>query len=237
MHVLGNVGDMDKLLSIALKYNFEVIEDSTESLGSFYKGKHTGRFGKFGVFSFNGNKIISTGGGGMMVTDDEALAKKAKHLTTQAKSSPEEYYHDEIGYNYRLVNVLAAIGVAQMEQFSALLANKRKMDAFYRSELAGVGDITFQQVADGVETNCWLFTFKTGRMRELLQFLNNNGVQSRPFWVPMHSLPMFADKIYVTQKNVSAGIYESCISIPSSGGITQQELEEVVKQIKYFYNS
>ncbi len=220
MHVLGNVGDMDKLLSIALKYNFEVIEDSTESLGSFYKGKHTGRFGKFGVFSFNGNKIISTGGGGMMVTDDEALAKKAKHLTTQAKASPEEYYHDEIGYNYRLVNVLAAIGVAQMEQFPALLANKRKMDAFYRSELAGVGDIAFQQVPDGVETNCWLFTFKTGRMRELLQFLNNNGVQSRPFWVPMH-IPMFSDKIYVTQQNVSEGIYGSCISIPSSGGITQ----------------
>lgn len=236
VHVLGNVGDMDKLLSIAGKYNLEVIEDSTESLGSFYKGKHTGRFGKFGVFSFNGNKIISTGGGGMMVTDDEELAKKAKHLTTQAKASPEEYYHDEIGYNYRLVNVLAAIGVAQMEQFPALLANKRKMDAFYRSELTGVGDITFQQVPDGVETNCWLFTFKTGRMRELLQFLNNNGVQSRPFWVPMNQLPMFAGKIYVTQNNVSAGIYESCISIPSSGGITQQELEEVVKQIKHFYN-
>ena len=171
-----------------------------------------------------------------MVTDDEELAKKAKHLTTQAKASPEEYYHDEIGYNYRLVNVLAAIGVAQMEQFPALLANKRKMDAFYRSELAGVGDITFQQVPDGVETNCWLFTFKTARMRELLQFLNNNGVQSRPFWVPMHSLPMFAKKIYVSQDNVAAGIYESCISIPSSGGITQQELEEVVEQIKHFYN-
>ncbi|WP_294082959.1 LegC family aminotransferase [Proteiniphilum sp. UBA5384] len=236
VHVLGNVGDMDKLLSIALKYNLAVIEDSTESLGSFYKGKHTGRFGKFGVFSFNGNKIISAGGGGMMVTDDEELAKKAKHLTTQAKASPEEYYHDEIGYNYRLVNVLAAIGVAQMEQFPALLANKRKMDAFYRSELAGVGDITFQQVPDGVETNCWLFTFKTARMWELLQFLNNNGVQSRPFWVPMHSLPMFAKKIYVSQDNVAAGIYESCISIPSSGGITQQELEEVVEQIKHFYN-
>ena len=236
VHVLGNIGDIDKLLAIAEKYNLVIIEDSTESLGSFYKGKHTGTFGKFGVFSFNGNKIISTGGGGVIVTNDEELAKKAKHLTTQAKSSAMEYIHDEIGYNYRLVNVLAAIGVAQMEKFPTLLENKRKMDNFYRSELAGVGDIVFQEVSDEVEANCWLFTFKTSKMRDLLTYLNENGVMSRPFWMPMNQLNMFQNDIYVSKNNESNKIYETCISIPSSAGITDEQMKEVVKQIKLFYS-
>lgn len=235
VHVLGNIGDLDQLMAIAAKYKLDVIEDSTESLGSFYKGKHTGTFGKMGVFSFNGNKIISTGGGGVIVTDDEELAKKAKHLTTQAKASAMEYIHDEIGFNYRLVNVLAAIGVAQMERFPKLLENKRKMDAFYRSELAGVGDIVFQSVSPDVEANCWLFTFKTSRMRGLLAYLNEHGVMSRPFWMPMNRLDMFKNNIFVSQNNHSALIYESCISIPSSAGITGEEMWEVVKQIKLFY--
>ncbi|HMJ48011.1 MAG TPA: aminotransferase class I/II-fold pyridoxal phosphate-dependent enzyme, partial [Ferruginibacter sp.] len=110
VHVLGNMGDMDRFMAIAKKHNLVVIEDSTEALGSYYKGKHAGSFGLMGTFSYNGNKIITTGGGGMIVTDDENLAKKAKHLTTQAKSDPFEYVHDEIGYNYRLVNVAAAMG-------------------------------------------------------------------------------------------------------------------------------
>lgn len=237
VHVLGNVGDMDRLLAIAEEYHLTVIEDSTESLGSFYRGKHTGTFGRFGVFSFNGNKIISTGGGGVIVTDDEELAKKAKHLTTQAKASAHEYIHDEIGYNYRLVNVLAAIGVAQMEHFPELLINKRAMNAFYRDELKGVGDIRFQSVSEHVDANCWLFTFKTSRMRELLAYLNSNGVMSRPFWMPMNQLEMFKEDIYVTREDHSSAIYESCISIPSSAGITRAELEEVVSKIKQFFNT
>ena len=116
VHVLGNMCDMDRLMALAKKHHITVIEDSTEALGSYYKGKHAGSFGLMGTFSYNGNKIVTTGGGGMIVTDDEALAKKAKHLTTQAKSDPFEYIHDEIGYNYRLANVAAAMGVAQMEQ-------------------------------------------------------------------------------------------------------------------------
>lgn len=235
VHVLGNVGDMDRLTGIAERFGLTVIEDSTESLGSFYKGRHSGTLGRVGVFSFNGNKIISTGGGGVMVTDDEQLAKRAKHLTTQAKSSAEEYIHDEIGYNYRLVNVLAAIGVAQMERFPVLLERKRAMDAFYRSELEGVGDIVFQEVAQGVDANCWLFTFRTSRMRELLLFLNERGVMSRPFWMPMNRLEMFEKEVYVTKEDRSHDIYESCISIPSSAGITAEQMEEVVKQIKLFY--
>lgn len=237
VHVLGNMGDMDKLMEIANYFHLDIIEDSTEALGSYYKGKHAGSFGKFGVFSFNGNKIISTGGGGVIVTNDEELAKKAKHLTTQAKVSAMEYIHDEIGYNYRLVNVLAAIGVAQMEEFPTLLQNKRKMDQFYRAQLTGVGDIEFQAVSEDVDANCWLFTFKTTRMRQLLAYLNDNGVQSRPFWMPMNQLDMFKEVIFVSNGNQSNLVYESSISIPSSAGITQSEMETVVKTIKTFYSS
>lgn len=236
VHVLGNIGDMEQLQEIATSYHIDIIEDSTEALGSLYKGKHAGSFGKFGVFSFNGNKIISTGGGGVIVTNDEALAQKAKHLTTQAKVSTMEYLHDEVGYNYRLVNVLAAIGVAQMEQFPILLENKKRMDSYYRSELSGIGDIEFQMVLPCVEANCWLFTFKTKYMRLLLDYLNLNDIQSRPFWVPMNQLEMFEDDIYVTKSNNSLEIYNTSISIPSSAGITKAEMARVVQTIKTFYS-
>ncbi|MEZ7500382.1 LegC family aminotransferase [Flavobacterium sp. Arc3] len=235
VHVLGNIGDMNRLQEIATTFHLDIIEDSTEALGTLFQGKHAGSFGKFGVFSFNGNKIISTGGGGVIVTDDEELAKKAKHLTTQAKASAMEYLHDEIGYNYRLVNVLAAIGVAQMEEFPTLLDNKKRMDSHYRSQLSAVGDIEFQYVSPEVEANCWLFTFKTKHMRELLAYLNDNGVQSRPFWVPMNQLEMFKEDIYVSIDDHSNQVYQSSISIPSSAGITPTEMATVVKTIKAFY--
>lgn len=235
VHVLGNMCNMDRLMQIANKHNLEVIEDSTESLGSTFNGQHSGTFGRFGVFSFNGNKIISTGGGGVIVTNDEQSAKTAKHLTTQAKASDMEYIHDEIGYNYRLVNVLAAIGVAQMEKFPDLLKRKKEMDTYYRSELNGVGDIAFQEITKGVDANCWLFTFRTSKMRGLLEHLNKNGAQSRPFWMPMNQLNMFKEDIYFSISDQSSNVYESSISIPSSAGIKDSELEEVVRLIKQFY--
>lgn len=235
VHVLGNCGDLNRLTNLAKRFHLEIVEDATESLGTTFNGNHTGNFGKLGVFSFNGNKIISTGGGGVIVTNDEALAKRAKHLTTQAKNDPMEYYHDEIGYNYRLVNILAAIGVAQMEKFPEFLERKKETDAFYRKQLVGVGDIEFQAVDENVNPNCWLFTFKTAKMRELLKYLNANGVQSRPFWVPMHQLPMFQNVLFYSKKQISNTIYESCISIPSSSGITPEERQEVVTKIKAFY--
>src|SRR5436190_5982158 len=147
VHVLGNMCDMDRLMALAKQHNLIVIEDSTEALGSYYKGKHAGSLGLLGTFSYNGNKIITTGGGGMIVTDDEALAKRAKHLTTQAKSDPFEYMHDAIGYNYRLVNVAAAMGVAQMEQLPGFIKRKYEIIDFYKKELQGIGDIKFQQVS------------------------------------------------------------------------------------------
>lgn len=232
VHVLGNMCNMERLTSMCDKYKLTVIEDSTESLGSYYNNKHAGSFGKVGCFSFNGNKLITTGGGGMIVTDDEAFAKKAKHVTTQAKSDPMEYFHDELGFNYRLTNVAAAIGVGQMEQLPQFLENKQKMKAYYFDQLSGIGDIQFQGVEYKVHPNWWLFTIKTSRMRDLLKRLNENKLQSRPFWVPMNRLPMFENDLYISNNDVSGAIYSSCISIPCSTNITEEQMSRVVSEIK-----
>ena len=237
VHVLGNMCDMDRLMALAQQYNVTVIEDSTEALGSYYKGKHAGSFGLMGTFSYNGNKIITTGGGGMIVTDDEALAKKAKHLTTQAKCDPFEYLHDEIGYNYRLVNVAAAMGVAQMELLPGFIQRKHEITAFYKNALEGVGDIRFQEVGDDVAPNCWLPTIMTERQKEVLKILNDNKMQSRPFWVPMNQLPMFADTIFYNKKNHSDFVYHRCLSIPCSTNISNAELKAVSDKIIEVFSS
>lgn len=231
VHVLGNMCDMDKMMSLAKEFGLAVVEDSTEALGSYYKGKHSGSFGMMGCFSFNGNKIITTGGGGVIVTDDEKLAKMAKHLTTQAKSDPFEYVHDEIGYNFRLVNVLAAMGVAQMELLPSFIKRKKEVDALYRKRLSGVGDIQFQEVSTDVNCNSWLFTFRTSKQKELLKLLNEEKMQSRPFWVPMNQLRMFSGDLFVNSADVSNTVYQECLSIPCSTNITDAEVNAVADKI------
>ena len=237
VYVLGGFVNTDKLLKISTKYGIPIIEDSTEALGSFKKGKHAGTFGLTGVLSFNGNKIISTGGGGMILTDNQDIAIRAKHITTTAKSDPLEYFHDEVGYNYRLVNVLAAIGVAQMENFEQILKRKKEIDALYKKELIGVGDIKFQINDFNSKPNCWLFTFRTKKMRELLNYLNHKQIQSRPFWTPMNKLPMYKDLMYINENNISNKIFKECISIPSSSNLTIFEQQKVIAEIKKFYKS
>lgn len=235
VHVLGALVDINHLLYISKKFHIPIVEDSTEALGSRFKERHAGSFGSLGVFSFNGNKIISTGGGGMITTNDELLAKRIKHITTTAKTDPLDYFHDEIAYNYRLVNVLAAIGVAQMEQFPTILARKKLIDYNYRKELNGIDDIIFQEHIKDSDPNCWLFTFRTSRMRELLDFLNFNGIQSRPFWTPMNRLPMHSQFEYITKTDVTGQIFSECISIPSSSNLTEGEQQKVINAIKKFY--
>ncbi len=232
VHVLGNICDMDRLMALAKKHNLTIIEDSTEALGSYYKGKHAGGFGLMGTFSYNGNKIITTGGGGMIVTNDEVLAKKAKHLTTQAKSDPFEYVHDEIGYNYRLVNVAAAMGVAQMELLLGFIKRKNEIMDFYKKELLGTGDIKFQEVSADVKPNCWLPTIMTEKQKAILKILNDNKMQSRPFWVPMNQLRMFKDNIFYNKNNRSDFVYQRCLSIPCSTNITDEQLKAVCDKIK-----
>lgn len=232
VHILGNLCDMDRFQSIISKYPLAVVEDSTEALGSTYKGRSAGRFSPMGCFSFNGNKIISTGGGGVIVTDDEALAKHAKHLTTTAKASPDEYYHDEVGYNYRLVNVLAAIGVGQMELLPSFIKRKKECVQYYKESLTGVADIGFQQELPDVVTNGWLFTIQTKHQQKLIDHLNANKIMSRRFWMPMNKLPMYSGCLYIQQQDHSDHIYNTCLSIPCSTSITDAEMETVQLEIK-----
>jgi len=235
VHIQGNIFDIEKFVNICENYKISFVEDAAEALGSTYKGKSAGTFGKFGVFSFNGNKIISTGGGGVIVTDDSSLAKKAKHITTTAKVDPMLYFHDQTGYNYRLVNVLAAIGVAQMEQLPSFVKKKKLIGDFYREKLACVGDLTFQKVLEHVYHNDWLFTFKSSKKNALLKYLNTNKIMSRPFWMPMNQLPMYKNCYYVQKDDNCREIHNSSLSIPCSTNITHQELEKVVKTIKTFF--
>lgn len=237
VHVLGSCCDLDRLLGICEKYNLDLIEDSTEALGTKFNGRHVGTFGQFGTFSFNGNKILTTGGGGMIVTNDETLAKKAKHITTQAKSDDFEYIHDEVGYNYRMVNVLAAIGVAQMEQLSNFLTRKQEVAAFYKNELRNINQINFQKTVDQCNPNQWLFTISVGSDKdELMKYLLKKNIQVRPFWKPMNQLQMFRGLNFITRNNHSDVIYNSSLSLPCSTGITDSELKEVASAITEFYS-
>tara|TARA_X000000950_G_C13887460_1_gene649450 strand:+ start:299 stop:1429 length:1131 start_codon:yes stop_codon:yes gene_type:complete len=232
VHVLGNVCDMNRLILICKKYNIKIIEDAAESLGSTYDGKHSGTFGKLGCFSFNGNKIITCGGGGMIVTDNKDIATKAKHLSTQAKANNFEYFHDDIGYNYRLTNIAAAMGVAQLEQLNSFIQKKHFIRDFYMDSLSDIGDIKFQNVDKKVNSNWWLFTIKTKNQKQLLKSLNKNKLQSRPFWIPMNQLAMFKKDLYVNSNNISDKVYQTSLSIPCSTNISEQELTMVVDCIR-----
>ena len=236
VHVLGNIGDIERLVGIAESNFVKVVEDATEALGSFYKSKHAGTHGLFGCCSFNGNKIITTGGGGMIYTNDEVLAKKAKHITTQAKSDPFEYVHDEIGYNYRLVNVLAAIGVAQMEQLPGFIDRKLEVAKLYKRHLSELSQISFQKIGTpDTKPNNWLFTVKAENQKELMQFLLDHQIQVRPFWVPMNKLEMFKSAVYYNKNDVSNQVYQNCVSLPCSTHITDEEVNFICSKIKEFY--
>lgn len=230
VHVLGNMCDMDRLMQIANQHHLTVVEDSTEALGATFKGRHAGTFGLLGTSSFNGNKLISTGGGGMIFTNDEAIAKQAKHLTTQAKTDPFEYMHDETGYNYRLVNILAAVGCAQMEQLPKFLQRKKSIDSMYRNALES-DTIRFQKITPHVNPNNWLHTIWVENQRGLIKHLLDNEIQCRPFWVPMNQLPMYKNNIYFTKSDVSNHVYHHCISIPSSTNLTDDQVNQVIDSI------
>ena len=218
MHTFGHSCKIDEIIDICDKYNIPVIEDSAESLGSFYKGKHTGTFAKIGVLSFNGNKTITCGGGGMVITDDDEIAKKINHLTTTAKVPHKwDYEHDEIGYNYRLTNVSAALGCAQMENLSSFLENKRELAAMY-SEFFKENDIQFINEPADSTSNYWLnaILFKDKFTRdEFLEYSNSNGVMTRPVWHLMNDLKMFKN-CQTTDLTNSIYLSERLVNIPSS---------------------
>jgi len=194
MHTFGHPCRIDEIATLCKQHNITLIEDSAESLGSFYKEQHTGTFGKLGVFSFNGNKIITSGGGGVVVTDDEVLAKRLKHLTTTAKVPHKwEYEHDEIGYNYRMPNLNAALLVAQLENLESFLADKRALAKEYREFFKSFDDVEFIEEPQNAKSNYWLNVVSVERRDELLKVLNENGIMSRPVWKLLSDLEIYKE--------------------------------------------
>jgi len=195
MHTFGLPLYIDELVDVCNQYNIPVIEDAAESLGGYYKGKHTGTFGKIGVFSFNGNKTVTSGGGGALVTNDKELSEKAKHLSTQAKIPHKwEYCHDKIGYNYRMPNINAALACAQLEMLEEFVANKRELSDIYYKYFTNNKNINLVREVKEAKANYWLNAIVLGDNKErdnFLEFTNNNGVMTRPIWQLMNKLEMF----------------------------------------------
>ena len=218
MHTFGHPCKIDKIVSICNKFNITVVEDAAESLGSFYKKKHTGTFGKLGIFSFNGNKILTTGGGGIIVTDDEKLAQYIKHLTTTSKTPHKwEYSHDQIGFNYRMPNLNAALGVAQLENLNQFISEKRKL-AFKYAEFFKNKEIKFVKEPKNAESNYWLqaVILKNEKERDtFLEKTNSNGVMTRPIWNLLNTLDMFKECQCDSLKN-SQWFEKRVVNIPSS---------------------
>ena len=218
MHVFGHSVRIDEILNICNKYHITVIEDAAESLGSFYKEKHTGTFGKIGILSFNGNKIIATGGGGMIITNDEEMASKAKHITATAKIPHKwEFIHDEVGYNYRMPNVNAAIGCAQMESLLKYLDNKRETATLYREYFDGLG-VQFLVEPEGCRSNYWLnaIILEDREQREgFLDYSHKNGIMTRPIWRLMNKLPIYQSCQHTNLENAQ-WLEDRVVNIPSS---------------------
>lgn len=237
VHILGHPVDLDPILALAREFGLAVIEDATESLGATYRGKPLGQLGDLAGFSFNGNKIITTGGGGMITTANEKFAARAKYLTTQAKDDPLEYEHQEIGYNYRLTNLQAAMGCAQLEQLDSYIAAKRAISQRYRQELAALPGISFLQIAPWAESIEWMFTIRIDAAayghtsREVLKALQEQRIQSRPLWQPMHRSGAHAGA-EVVGGEVADALCRDCLSLPCSADLTADQQERVIAALR-----
>ncbi len=218
MHTFGHPVELDELVAVCLKWNITLVEDAAESLGSFYKGKHTGTIGDFGAVSFNGNKIITTGGGGMVLCKTQELGARTKHVTTTAKvPHPYEFFHDEPGFNYRMPNLNAALGCAQMEVIEQYLKQKRLLAEGYKNFFKGT-DFNFVTEPEYAKSNYWLNAIvcpdKESR-EEVLACTNGSGVMTRPIWQLMHRLPMF-ENVIRDDLSVSELLEQRLVNLPSS---------------------
>ncbi len=241
VHVFGNMADMEKILPIAQQYNLEVVEDATEAIGTYYvEGKYTGKYagtiGTVGVYSFNGNKIITTGGGGMIVSDDEKLLQKAKHLTTQAKSDELYYTHDDIGYNYRMTNLQAALGLAQLEQLEDFVEIKKRNYKLYQTELNSYQGMKMLEFRSDIRPNYWFYSLLLNEIQkenrsEFINKLQAEGIQTRPVWGLIHEQQPYRNS-QTYEINKARYYYEHIINLPCSSNLREEDVYAVVKAIK-----
>ncbi|HDR8146185.1 MULTISPECIES: DegT/DnrJ/EryC1/StrS family aminotransferase [Bacillus cereus group] len=234
VHLYGLSADMDKIVELCKKYDVTLIEDAAESLGTYYKGKHTGSFGDYGIFSFNGNKIITTSGGGMLVSNDEERVSKVRFWATQSRDQARHYQHSELGFNYRMSNVVAGIGRGQLKVLDQRVQKKRYIFDFYKRELGNLEGIEFMPSNEWNEPNYWLSSMTlNGKIRpiDVMEALEKENIESRPVWKPMHMQPFF-EKYDFVGTDVSEKLFENGICLPSDTKMTEADLEKVVKIIK-----
>lgn len=239
--ILGHPVDLDAVRELAGRYGLAVIEDATESLGAAYRGRKVGSGSAAACFSFNGNKILTTGGGGMLVTDDEQWARRARYLTTQAKDDPLEYIHQEVGYNYRLTNLQAAVGCAQMERLDEYVAAKRRIAADYCEAFRTMRGLQPMEPALWADSTFWMFTMLVDEAafglssRTLLTRLDERKIQTRPLWQPLHRSPAHAAS-QVVGGEVAERLYATALSLPCSVGLRPSDQERVITSIREIHN-
>jgi len=234
VNLYGLSADMDRLVGICKKHNVPFIEDAAESLGTIYKGKHTGTFGDYGIFSFNGNKIITTSGGGMLVSNNEEKIAKVRYWATQSRDPARHYQHSELGFNYRMSNVVAGIGRGQLRVIDQRVEKKKEIFEFYKKELAGLKDIEMMPVNKWNEPNYWLSCMMLGgkvRPLDIMEALEKENIESRPIWKPMHMQPFFAKYDFIGD-DVSERIFENGVCLPSDTKMIDEDLDRIVTIIK-----
>jgi perosamine synthetase len=240
--VLGHPADLDPILEAARKYGIPVVEDATESLGALYRGRPAGMLGDIGCFSFNGNKLITTGGGGMIVTNNAAWADKARYLTTQAKDDPVEYVHGQVGYNYRLTNIQAAMGCAQLERLDEYAAAKRSIAARYQEALGRIEGLTVMPFAPWARAVFWMYTVLIDEelyghsSRRLLARLFEKRIQARPLWQPLHRSAAHPGA-QACQSGVADRLNRDALSLPCSAGLSAADQETVIQAVAEFSRS
>jgi perosamine synthetase len=235
VHLYGHPCDLDPLLEVCRRWRLPLVEDATESLGALYRGRRAGCDGRVGCLSFNGNKIITTGGGGMVLTRDDGLAARVRALTTQARSDPLEWVHDEIGFNYRLTNIQAALGAAQLEQLEGFVESKRQTADHYRAALGALDGVTVFREAAWARSNYWmpavlLDAHRCPDVRALIRALNADGIQARPVWHPLHRQPPFRGA-RTGPIAVADHLWDRGVLLPCSVGITAEERQAVIEAL------
>jgi dTDP-4-amino-4,6-dideoxygalactose transaminase len=234
VHLYGLSADMDKIVNLCKGHNVTLIEDAAESLGTTYKGKYTGTFGDYGIFSFNGNKIITTSGGGMLVSDNEERIEKVRFWSTQSRDKARHYQHSELGYNYRMSNIVAGIGRGQLKVLDKRVAKKKYIFEFYKRELGQLNGLQFMPINEWNEPNYWLSCITlNGQVRplDIMEALEKENIESRPVWKPMHMQPFFEGHDFVG-KGVSEKVFENGVCLPSDTKMTDEDLYIIVDIIK-----
>lgn len=234
VHLYGLSANMSEILEICREHKVKVIEDAAESLGCLYKGKQTGTFGDYGIFSFNGNKIITSSCGGMLVSENEEMIEKARFWSTQSRDQARHYQHSELGFNYRLSNICAGIGRGQLKVLDQRVARKKEIFKRYQQELAGLQGVNFMPINEWNEPNYWLtcLTFDIeGRKTEIMEELEAENIETRPIWKPMHLQPFF-EKYDCIGGAVAEKLFETGICLPSDTNMTDEDQNQVCEIIR-----